>query len=454
MNTSRHTRFSFFAVVAIFLPVFLLLANCSGGGSGGGTSPDKQTNTPVPTAVGTTSGSLVSKTIGTAGGSVSSSGTTTVSVVIPAGALAADTVVGIQPITNQAPGALGTAYRLTLSSGATFLAPVQITFPYTDEDLKGTTSDALGMAFQDEKGFWRSVKDVTLDPVAKTLTVSTTHFSDWSRLIGWQIRPPEATIKPGDSIGLTVNYCEPVDDGDVTTLLSSCWSDASLSPLVSGWAVNSIPKGNLAVGTVNGSGGTASYQSPLDAQGTYAVSAQLKKRDGSNVLLVSNITVTSNRVLRYAGSMTHTYVSAATGGGTNSSMTITVTFDWDEASGTYLPTGAISFSGFESWDLPQPGTIAVSCEGAIGHQDGLLTLYSYSGNTYYWYLGPTVTCTETTTGNGNTWTRVYDSEMGWTSNGDYLVQPDGAINYSHTEVAPYPPDGTSEDKVAWRFAPS
>jgi len=371
MKTARRIRFSLMAVATFVLPVSLLLVNCGGGG--GGSSPDNGNRNTGPTAVGTTTGSLVSKTIGTTGGSLSlsSAGSTTVTVTIPAGALATDTVIGIQPITNNAHGALGGGFRLT-PEGASFPVPVQLTFTYTDEDLKGSTLEALSMAYQDARGFWRVIKDVTRDDTAKTLTVSTTHFSDWSRLIGWQIRPPAATIKPGDSVALTVKYCEPVDDGDVTTLLSECSSDALLSPLVSGWSVNGIAGGDLAVGTVNGSGGTATYQSSLDeTPATYAVSVQLDTRSGSKVLLVSNITV-QGWPQTYTGTINFT--NSQTG---YASATSTATITWTKVHensllANYEPSGSIT--GTVSMD--NCDTKQYSVPFGTATTDGSLSVYS------------------------------------------------------------------------------
>jgi hypothetical protein len=51
-------------------------------------------------------------------------------IEVPAGALASAQTLTIQPITNQAPGGLGAAYRLG-PEGQTFAVPVTLTFTYT-----------------------------------------------------------------------------------------------------------------------------------------------------------------------------------------------------------------------------------------------------------------------------------------------------------------------------------
>jgi hypothetical protein len=294
MSTAYRPGFRLLFIGVIILTAVITLVGCGGGGDGTtstNTTPVTVTPTPVPTIAGTPTGESVTKTIGAAGGSVSSSGTGTATVTIPAGTLSADNVFGIQPITGEAPGALGNAFRLT-PEGTNFSAPVKIIFRYTAEDIKGSTPDALGIAYQDSAGFWRVMKEVTRDYAAKTLTASTTHLSDWSILSGWQIRPPEASITPGKSIMLRVADCEPVEDNDTTTLVAQCLSDELLSPMLSGWAVNGFPGGNKGVGYVTGSGNTAVYQAPAGgAHETYAVSVELKTLSKDKVLLVSNITV-------------------------------------------------------------------------------------------------------------------------------------------------------------------
>jgi hypothetical protein len=73
---------------------------------------------PVPTAVGTPDGAPTTETIGAAGGSIASSdGALTMN--IPAGALASDTDITIQPVTNTAWGGIGTGYQFT-PDGLTF----------------------------------------------------------------------------------------------------------------------------------------------------------------------------------------------------------------------------------------------------------------------------------------------------------------------------------------------
>ena len=256
------------AILAI--AVLSLVARCSGGSSAG------------PAGAGTG--------IGPAGGTIRSADGT-VTLEIPPGALGSMTPVEIQPIANTAPGGLGAAFRLT-PAGTTCSVPMQLTFALTPADLQGTTLEAIGVGYAGPDG-WRSFDDVERTTAA--VSIRTTHFSDWSRLLGWQLRPPEKRVRSGERVTLKVVDCEPSEDSDgLTSLVPDCAPDELLVPLVSGWAVDGIPGGSLAVGLLSDDGDTAEYLAPIVvAEETHAVSVKflpLRSSQGVN-LLVSNITV-------------------------------------------------------------------------------------------------------------------------------------------------------------------
>jgi hypothetical protein len=270
------------------LVVLLSVAGCGGGGGGGGAPASSS-----PFGIATEP--AVETTIGPAGGSLSS-GDGKVTVLIPAGALAVNTTISIQPFTNTAPGGNGSSYRFA-PSGVVFSAPVQITFPFTDADIASSAKEALNIGYQDDQGAWWIPKNAVRDDVAKTITVASTHFSVWSSLLGWQIVPGEKTVKGGERVALTVLYCEPVSVGDeLATLLSQCATDNEIAPLVSGWAVDGTPGGTLAAGVVNATGaGQATYTAPaiVSGQEVHAVSVDLIRKNAASkrVQLVSNLTV-------------------------------------------------------------------------------------------------------------------------------------------------------------------
>ena len=143
--------------------------------------PDTEVPTPVgvPTEIGTPDGSpAAQKSIDAAGGTISSNDGR-IKIIVPAGALSTSQQVSIQSISNENPLAIKQAYRL-LPHGVQFSKPVTIEFSYNDEDVKNTIPEALGIAYQDDKGIWQAQGGAVLNKSAKTITITTTHFSDWS----------------------------------------------------------------------------------------------------------------------------------------------------------------------------------------------------------------------------------------------------------------------------------
>lgn len=247
---------------------------------------------PAPTAVGVATGAAVSASIGAAGGRVSS-GDGRVVLDIPAGALAADTAISMQPITNLAHGGRGAAYRLS-PEGQTFLKPVKLSFAYTDLDLQGTAAEVLGAAFQTAGGHWQWAGKPTIDSAARTVSVTTSHFSDWSMVFGLNLLPKSKTIKPKASLGLQVVMCYAPPSAEVTPLGYKCadGADATMQPDARDWAVNGRVGGG-SYGTVSGNGTGATYVAPdfEPVPASVAVSVKVRDLNGDTLLLVSNITV-------------------------------------------------------------------------------------------------------------------------------------------------------------------
>lgn len=144
-------------------------------GPAGPPVPDAETILREPTAVGAPSGPGTSRLLDERGGTVSSADGR-LTVTVPPGALAAATELSVQPISNHAPRGVGSAYRLS-PEGTQFPNPVLLTFYLAEGD--GPLS-ALGVLSQRESGYWIPVEDVRRDEAARTLTVATSHFSDWT----------------------------------------------------------------------------------------------------------------------------------------------------------------------------------------------------------------------------------------------------------------------------------
>ena len=241
----------------------VLVAGCgSSGPAAGGSDPNAL---PSPSAVGKPTGASVSKAIGSAGGSLSA-GDSRLTVTIPAGALANDVTIAIEPIENTAAGGLGAGYRLT-PAGQVFTQPVRVSFAYTDDDLEGAGPEALGIAFQDGAGRWEWQQQVALDPAAKQLSVMMTHFTDYSLFRGWQLRPLLARVKLAEHVRFVLNVCVfPPSLAGIAYLLKECVSAAKLpgfaAVIPKTWAVNGKSGGSDAVGTVAGDDVAGDYVAP------------------------------------------------------------------------------------------------------------------------------------------------------------------------------------------------
>ncbi|MGN7722203.1 hypothetical protein [Chitinophaga sp. 22620] len=142
------------------------------------------------------------KVIGAAGGDISSNDGK-IKITIPAGALSGNQTVSIERISNTNPLGTGKGYRLE-PHNVTFSKPVSITFNYSDEDLRGTVPEALGIAYRNEKGVWMSITASTLNKTGKTVTVNATHFSDWSFFRCFELVASAYTLPVTKSAELTV----------------------------------------------------------------------------------------------------------------------------------------------------------------------------------------------------------------------------------------------------------
>jgi hypothetical protein len=214
--------------------------------------PPGSNGTPTPTAVGTPVGDLVTKTIGASGGSLTSSDGSA-ELIFPAGALAGNTEISIQPITNTAPNGVGNSYRF-LPEGIKFLQPVTFKFHYTPDDLASTLADLMGIAFQDSTGGWWRVNNFTNDTVNKIISAPIKHFSIWTAFDMLLISPLNAVVSVNKSISLEVIVIESSDDD-----LSELGGDNAAAPIVRSsntkpiiWAANGVNNGNSSFGTITG----------------------------------------------------------------------------------------------------------------------------------------------------------------------------------------------------------
>jgi hypothetical protein len=271
---------------------------------------------PKPSPVGAIVGDPISATIGPAGGSITSADKR-ITVTIPAGALAADTAIGVQPIENTDAAGFGMAYRLT-PDGQKFTKPVTVAFAYTKGDLDSTYAESMRIAFQDKAGRWE-VQKTKVDKASKTLAITSTHFTDFSALGGIQLSPSSKRLKLNRSLDLKLVDCT-LGFGQKVYVLFAC-DDAYEGAGVSGlaldtWAVNGAPGGTDGIGLVKGGAFGATYKAPKKKPSTgshVTVSVKVNPDKGSNFLISSDITLLSGYYLDGHYSETHSGLVCAGG---------------------------------------------------------------------------------------------------------------------------------------------
>jgi hypothetical protein len=134
-------------------------------------------------------GISIQKAVGSGGGTVQSAGGE-IFIEIPSGALSSTQTIGIQEITNTAPLGAGRSFRLS-PEGTTFTKPVKITMKYGD-----TPALFAWIVTQKEDGSWLGDTRAEANETAGTVTVETTHFSDWAngRIMDLRLSPQNSTI--------------------------------------------------------------------------------------------------------------------------------------------------------------------------------------------------------------------------------------------------------------------
>lgn len=248
---------------------------------------------PLVTAPGTPEGAAVKKTIGAAGGSISSADGN-FSVQIPAGALTANQEITLQPVSNQLPAGYGKAYRLT-PHNIQFQQPVIIRIRYDETVITNTVPELLAVAYQNEEGKWFYIEELALDKTQKTLTVQTTHFSDWGYFPLFYLDPSEALVDPGGQ--LTIKCMATVDDDLFIPLPGEPEVTVPYQPdamYFGDWHYS-------GAGSLQGTGNSAQYKAPnaVPQQNPEAVSVTVKMERKGQFLLVSNITIRTDLHIHY-----------------------------------------------------------------------------------------------------------------------------------------------------------
>lgn len=238
---------------------------------------------PAVTAVGTPIGTAVQATLGSAGGElVSVDGR--LRVTVPAGALAEDVTIELQPITHEGPGGIGEAWRLL--PDVTFAVPVELTVTWTDEEILGSGPAALGLAFQTEARTWELLLNAVVDEEARTLRASVDHFTDFGFFEQFRLTPADSTLHPGDVATLQAEACFPPRaqrpaSGPVLAIACSRLPLGVGQVLLSEWQVDGVIGGNATKGTVTGVGDQGRYTAPAEVPSPSTVSVSVRLTEPS-----------------------------------------------------------------------------------------------------------------------------------------------------------------------------
>ena len=251
---------------------------------GAATAPD-----PQPTAEGEPEGEGVAAVIGPTGG-VLATADGACEVTVPAGALAAPTQLTLQPITNLAWGGVGTAYRLG-PPATEFAVPVTMTFRLPANESPASL-EGLGIAEQDDQGYWRWIPDVerTTEPpaplpgatspeAAREADVSQDRMkvSAGSRRSGGksvvaylQLSPRWKLVERGQCIDYKFEVCYYVQTGGANEPIGGPCESVSGKAARGGtiqaqdWAVAGQIGGNSEYGTITGGASSATYCAPSE----------------------------------------------------------------------------------------------------------------------------------------------------------------------------------------------
>jgi hypothetical protein len=218
-------------------------------GSGLFTPPDSS-------GFGMPDGKLIAKEIGAAGGTIISDDGR-IELVFPEGALASNTTISIQPVTNLAPNGTGKAYQFE-PTGTQFKVPVTIIIHYTDEEVKECHPDLLGMGMQDHSGKWEFFDYTDWDSSGKKLVCEINHFSYFSNVKLLSLQPRKSSLHVGSETALVLLELTSKLKNKNGKKRKNRVAHLQLYQTLS-WAVNGKPNGDEKVGQVT-SDSSARYQ--------------------------------------------------------------------------------------------------------------------------------------------------------------------------------------------------
>ncbi|HEY6900822.1 MAG TPA: hypothetical protein VI233_09275, partial [Puia sp.] len=176
-----------------------------------------------------------------------------------------------------------------------FQKPVTIRFSYTDEAVKNTVPELLGIGYQQADGSWRAMGGVQVDKSGKTASVRTTHFSDWGFFPLVYLQPTDARVNTSEELDMTV-MCATLEADRVPEVDGTIINAPFIMPetYIGKWDYS-------GAGTLDPTGAHAYYKAPakVPAANPEAVSVQIKMHRPGTYLIVSNITILSKFHIDY-----------------------------------------------------------------------------------------------------------------------------------------------------------
>lgn len=222
--------------------------------------PATSTAGQLKVAPGKPTGNAVAKDIGPAGGTLQSADGV-LKITVPAGAVENSVSFSVQPVENTL-GGKALSYRLR-PEGVTFKKPVTLTYNYSSINIGTIDPRYLFLACQDAEGYYYSAKNTRGNKANHTLTVETTHFSDWTFYSMFEFYIKEGNVVDG-KIELAANesaeilihrHIPKTADGDLDALLVPL-----RDPVISAAGWDLLPKkGTLTVSQLDGK---AVYRAP------------------------------------------------------------------------------------------------------------------------------------------------------------------------------------------------
>ncbi|MBO9591527.1 MAG: hypothetical protein J7599_01375 [Niabella sp.] len=309
---------------------------------------------------GTSTGAAVTKTIGPAGGTLQS-GNGALTITIPQGALSAETLIGIEPVTNTNVAGIGGSYRLT-PHGQQFAKPVMLTCSWAANADSAGLLQTLGMAFQEDDGVWKFVGANNSNLAQKTVSFNTTHFSDWSLMNRLSLAPYYAELETGQKQTIRALVFTDIITND---LLAPLANDPDGPYYERGYPVGNpvpLPSKFIKSWELNGPGkitnataNAVEYQAPQSVNGsaTATITVELNAPVTGKFMLLSTLKISSDEwvELSIGGGAVTRFPGTAIKAGT----IYMLSNEEDEGGGYFLLTWPGEVGSY-AWDLENQGT--------------------------------------------------------------------------------------------------